>query len=152
MINNGLYEELTPIIHIQTPYIIDSIIRTPQFYLDKFFNKGEYELAGETSDRTSTYLFNITWACVLNPGYAYYKKKDPYRIPTVGVGLSTLPGNQKKSKFIIQKSQLIEESGNLFLELEIEIECDLYFDSIFESYKYYGRLVDGVYKTRVKYQ
>ncbi|MEO6190441.1 MAG: hypothetical protein ABIO44_08865 [Saprospiraceae bacterium] len=150
--NNGLYEELAPIINIQTPYVYDSIGRDPQFYLDKFFNLGEYKLESKSNKRASSYLFNISWGCVLKPGYEYYKHIDPFRIPAVGVTLSTLPGVQKNSKFIIQKSELSEENGGLFLELEIEIECDLYFDDSYLSYQYYGRLANGIYKTRVRYQ
>ena len=147
----GITKDFEPSIQIFSPSIeFDSIVPDPIFFMDKFFQEGDLVMQSHSNISNigafDGWSFSISWSCVLLPGYDYYKKRDETYIPSTAGYLSPTQGRQDDLVFRLNEIKL-ERVGNISTYyLTFEIECDLYYGG---DQEYYGRLEDGVFKTKV---
>jgi len=142
---NGISKELAPQVVIHSPHLPDSLQHKQSYYIEKFFKKGDAKLRDKFTDKFAAYNFGIYWACVMQPGYKYYYDKNPNMIPKVGVYLSPSFGIQSDASFRILEFTKTINDDLITYDITLQITCDLYY----EDKKYYGRLKNGVFKTRI---
>lgn len=146
---NGLSEDFSPRVYIQTPYIQDTVIYSPTEYLDRFIKAGDLILRDGDMDEADGFNFQISWGCVLLPGYDHYYEEDPYKIPVAGEIITPSRGFQKNSVFRVSEFKKTVLPDFFVYDITFEISCDLYRGSDSTDRKFFGRLEEGEFKTQV---
>ncbi len=80
------------------------------------------------------------------PGYDYYENRN--KIPVVGERLTPVVGEQSNVVFRVSEFERVETFNLIHYDITFEVECDLYFGSDSRLYDYFGRLDDGVFRTK----
>ncbi|MCC6459257.1 MAG: hypothetical protein IT260_02225 [Saprospiraceae bacterium] len=142
---NGILTEFAPYISIDSPHVSDTTHYTQHYYIEKFFKKGDLALRNKFADQYSSYNFSISWTCVMQPGYRYYYNKNPAMIPSVIGQISPSFGIQHNSSFRISDFSKSISGNWINYDITLQITCDLYY----KDRSYYGRLENGIFKTRI---
>ena len=142
---NGILTEFSPYISIDSPHVSDTTHYNQNYYIEKFFKKGDLVLRDMLTDRYSSYNFSISWTCVMQPGYRYYYNKNPAMIPSVIGQISPSFGIQHNSSFRISDVTKSITGDWVTYDITLQITCDLYY----KDKSYYGRLENGIFKTRI---
>lgn len=148
---NGIIREFSPRISLFTPSTSDSTFSDVQKVIENYIHKGDLILRDKSIDKFSGFEFSVDWVCALLPGYEYYQQNTPYSIPMVDFYLTNTIGDQTNSKLAITEFNKTVVMGQIIYDIVFHIECNLYYQDVRNHNKpvAYGRLQDGVLKTRV---
>lgn len=139
-------KDFTPSIQLRTPIVNDSIVYPATYYLDKYMKEGDLLMANKLCmiDETKGFFFGVSWGCkLLGTSYSFDNNS------TVPVWLSPVDNMQDDMTFRI--SELSVEYFGTYREYDItfEIECDLYYyQAQRKNNKHFGRLTEGVFRTK----